>query len=49
MRHLQSSVGLLMQAVLGMMELKGLTNFGKRAGGGEWRGDFEAFVAACLI
>lgn len=37
--------GLLMWAVLKMMKLKGLTNFGKRA----WRGDLGSFVTACLI
>lgn len=30
MQHLRSSVGLLMRAMLRMMELRGLTNFGKR-------------------
>lgn len=41
-QHLQSSVGLLMRAMLRMMELRGLTNFGKReqeeeeSGGGIW-------------
>lgn len=48
-QHLRFSVGLLMQAMLRMMELRGLTNFGKRAGGGERRGDLGTFVAACLI
>lgn len=41
MQHLQCSVGLLMRAMLRMMELRGLTNFGKReqedeSGGGIW-------------
>lgn len=40
-QHLQCSVGLLMRAMLRMMELRGLTNFGKReqeeeSGGGIW-------------
>lgn len=52
MQHLRSSVGLLMRAMLRMMELRGLTNFGKReqeeeeSGGG---GDLGPFVTACLI
>ncbi len=41
MQHLRCSVGLLMRAMLRMMELRGLTNFGKReqeeeSGGGIW-------------
>ena len=41
MQHLRYSVGLLMRAMLRMMELRGLTNFGKReqeeeSGGGIW-------------
>lgn len=35
--------------MLKMMKLKGLTNFGKGAGGGERRGDLGSFVTARLI
>lgn len=47
MQHLRSSVGLLMRAMLRMMELRGLTNFGKREQEEEESGGGGGFGAFC--